>query len=183
MISDRPESLAVDSENRPHNDTGPFCRWRDGSALYAVHGVRVPAWVIERPERITPEKIGAEANSEIKRVMIERYGVARYVADSGARFIAECSADHPLKGLRNARLLEMPTEGYERPLTVVELVNSTPEPDGTHRLYHLCVNGSHYGGRAGKEVLAAVASTWRDPADTSRLMFVRPEDYSPVAET
>jgi len=45
MISDRPEILTVDEQIRPHNDTGPFCRWRDGTALYSIHGVRVPAYV------------------------------------------------------------------------------------------------------------------------------------------
>src|SRR5206468_2872627 len=46
LVCERPVLLTVDTENRPHNDQGPFCRWRDGTALYAVHGVRVPWWVI-----------------------------------------------------------------------------------------------------------------------------------------
>ena len=59
MISDRPETLLVDDRNRPHCDTGPFCRWRDGTALYSVHGVRVPAWLIERPGDLTAAKTPA----------------------------------------------------------------------------------------------------------------------------
>lgn len=43
MISDRPELLLVDNNNRPHSEDGPFCRWRDGTALYSHHGTRVPA--------------------------------------------------------------------------------------------------------------------------------------------
>ena len=158
-------------------------RFSDGWGVHAIHGVRVSGWIVERPDEITPAKIGSEGNSEIKRVMIERYGVARYVVDSGARVVAECGSDHPLLGLRGARLLEMPAEGYERPLTVIELVNSTAELDGSFRKYHLSVNPAHYDGRAGREVLAAVASTWRDPADNSQFIFARPEDYAPVAET
>ena len=180
MISDRPERLLVDDQNRPHCDDGPFCRWRDGAALYSVHGVRVPAWLIERPERLSWKLIATEQNAEVKRVMIERYGVARYVADAGGKVLDQCPADHPLLGLRGARLLSLPTESYEQPLTVIELVNSTPEPDGHCKLYHLSVNPAHYNGRAGKDCLAAVASTWRDPDDGS-LIFAQPEDYLATA--
>ena len=183
ILSDRPRHVSFDSQGRLHDETGMAVRFSCGWGVHAIHGVRVPEWVVERPAEITAAKISAETNAEIKRVMIERYGVARYVADSGARVVAQCGSDHPLLGLRGARLLEMPTDGYERPLTVVEVVNSTAEPDGSFRLYHLSVNGAHYGGRAGREVLAAVASTWRDPVDTSRLIFARPEDYCPAVES
>jgi hypothetical protein len=76
IVSDRPEVLTVDDRNRPHNDTGPFCRWRDGMSLYAVHGVYVPWWIIEDPERVTieaiREAIRTQANTEILRVMLDR---------------------------------------------------------------------------------------------------------------
>ena len=40
IVSERPIVLTVDLESRPHNDTGPFCLWRDGTALYAGAGRR-----------------------------------------------------------------------------------------------------------------------------------------------
>ena len=127
MISDRPEVLTVDEQNRPHNDTGPFCRWRDGTALYSVHGVRVPMWVIEHPERITVETIHAEQNAEIRRVMIERYGLSRYVRD--AQFVVVDADLDPLGQPR--RLLR------RGDTLVVELTNSTVDADGTRRVYHV----------------------------------------------
>ncbi|HLT03068.1 MAG TPA: hypothetical protein VK001_12855, partial [Geminicoccaceae bacterium] len=87
IVSDRPERLLVDADNRPHCDDGPFCRWRDGSALYAVHGVRVPAWIVEHPERITIDAIRKEGNVEVRRVMIDRFGMARYIAETRAKVI------------------------------------------------------------------------------------------------
>jgi len=87
IISDRPEILKVDAQNRPHCDTGPFCQWRDGSKLYAIHGVRVPAWIITNPELITPEKIQAEANAEIRREMMKIYGWDRMLADVDATLV------------------------------------------------------------------------------------------------
>ena len=87
IISDRPKTLKVDERNRPHCDDGPFCEWSDGFKLYSIHGVRVPRWVVEFPEAITVEKIDAEANAEIRRVMIERFGPGRYIHESGAKLL------------------------------------------------------------------------------------------------
>ena len=87
LVSEPPLELKIDDQNRPHCDDGPFCRWADGSRLYSIHGVRVPEWIVEHPEAITLEKIRAETNAEIKRIMRERYGESRYLRDIGARVI------------------------------------------------------------------------------------------------
>jgi len=87
IISDRPSVLTVDSENRPHGENHAFCQWRDGSKLFSWHGIRVPGWVIERPQEITPSKIDAEENVEVRRVMIERFGFDRYMLESGAKVL------------------------------------------------------------------------------------------------
>ena len=70
IISDFPEVLTVDESSRPHNDSGPFCRWRDGFSLYSVHGVRVPEWLFTHPEALTVDKIHAEQNAEVRRVIL-----------------------------------------------------------------------------------------------------------------
>ena len=87
IVSDRPEVLLVDRQNRPHCDTGPFCRWRDGSALYSIHGVRVPAWIVERPHLITAGSIRSESNLEVRRIMIERLGPGKYLAACKAKVL------------------------------------------------------------------------------------------------
>jgi hypothetical protein len=126
IVSERPETLLVDAQNRPHCDTGPFCRWRDGVALYSVHGTRVPAYVVERPEQITVEKIHAETNAEVRRVMVERYGLHRYVRDARFEVVHSDidSVGQPRRLLRRDDLL------------IVELTNSTEDGDGTRRMYH-----------------------------------------------
>jgi hypothetical protein len=87
MISDRPEVLLADSQNRPHCEDGPFCYWRDGSSLYSYHGIRVPVRIIEHPEKITAKEVLAEQNAEVRRVMIERVGMERFLSEAGARMI------------------------------------------------------------------------------------------------
>jgi len=42
IVSDFPEILKVDEQNRPHNEHGPSHRWRDGFEIYHLHGVRFP---------------------------------------------------------------------------------------------------------------------------------------------
>jgi hypothetical protein len=157
IISDRPEILLVDDQNRPHCDTGPFCKWRDGSALYAVHGVRVPAWIIERPERITVNKIDEEQNSEIRRIMIARYGESRYVQDSGSFSVSEDSFGTLYrKEVKN-----------DEPIVMVRVMNSTPEPDGTVKPYWIRVPPTM------KTAREAIAWTFGMTAD----------EYQPSVET
>jgi hypothetical protein len=132
VISDFPEVLKVDNANRPHCATGPFCRWRDGFALYAWHGIRVPAWIIEHPERVTIAGINAETNAEIRRVMIDRYGYERYLQESGA---VEISADVD-EGGEVMRLFTMPADDDTgRPMRCLLVANSTPDPDDSRRRY------------------------------------------------
>ncbi len=132
MISDRPEILTVDEQNRPHNDDGPFCRWRDGTALYSVHGVRVPGWVVEHPDRITAETIENEKNVEVRRIMIEKFGLARYVQD--AQF-EELDVDKDPLG-QPRRLLRRDD------IVIVELTNSTIDANGSRRVYHIACESS-----------------------------------------
>ena len=82
IVSDFPEVLKMDDQNRPHCADGPSHRWRDGWELYYWHGVAVTQQIIERPETITIEQIKSEASAEVRRVMIERmaYDVALAVA-------------------------------------------------------------------------------------------------------
>ena len=129
MISDRPEILLVDEQNRPHCDTGPFCKWRDGFSLYAIHGVRVPQYVVETPALIEIKDIENENNLEVKRVMIDRYGSDRYMQDSGAQLV---------QSDRYGELYVKPIQGDET-ITMVKVINSTPEPDGTNKIYWLRV--------------------------------------------
>jgi hypothetical protein len=67
------------------------------------------------------------------------------------------------------------------PIIMVDLLNSTPEPDGSVKRYLLRVDPNAYGGEASRDCLAAVASTWRMP--DGALAFKRPSDYSPIFES
>jgi hypothetical protein len=87
IVTENPEFIHMDAQDRPHCDDGPSHRWRDGWSLYHVHGVRVPDFVIMRPHEITPAIIKAEDNQEVRRVMIDRYGPQRYLHETKAELI------------------------------------------------------------------------------------------------
>lgn len=55
--------------------------------LYFWHGVLVPAFVVTKPEWITADMALKEENAEVRRVMIERMGMERFISESGAELI------------------------------------------------------------------------------------------------
>lgn len=73
-----------DPEGRLHCDDGPAIE-SDVGDWYLVHGVMVPKQVVLSPETITARHIDAEKNSEVQRVMIERWpgGWDRYLRTCG----------------------------------------------------------------------------------------------------
>ena len=123
FVAERHTTLHRDERGRLHCEDGPAVAYPDGWQIHAVHGVRVPGWVIDAPERITVETIEAEHNSEIQRVMIERFGWDRYAAEAGAEVV-----DHDERWGTLRRRGEM---------LWLEVVNRSPEPDGTFRRYML----------------------------------------------
>jgi hypothetical protein len=114
---------------RLHNETYAAIE-SDVENLYFWHGVLVPAFVVTRPEWITVKHIEQEENAEVRRVMIERYGLARYIVDSGAK---EVAAD-------DFGVLYRKDLTGDEPIVMVKVVNSTAEPDGTFKDYFLRVH-------------------------------------------
>jgi hypothetical protein len=129
LFSDRPELYAFDEEDRPHGLTGPAIRYRDGFALYAAHGVRVREQIIMRPDTITVAEVDAETNAEARRVMIDRMTPERFLRESGAQ---------PIHADETGELYRRELVGDE-PLQLVRVVNATPEPDGSKKIYWLRV--------------------------------------------
>ncbi|WP_288972190.1 DUF6745 domain-containing protein, partial [uncultured Mesorhizobium sp.] len=77
IVSDFPEVLRVDDQNRPHCENGPSHRWSDGWSLYHWHGVRVPAEWIENRKTINPAEILRAENVEQRAAGCDIVGWAR----------------------------------------------------------------------------------------------------------
>jgi hypothetical protein len=124
-----PTVVKVDDRNRLHSESGPAFAWLDDIQDYYWHGVRVEQYVVDNPERITVAEIEAEANVEVRRIKIERFGQTRYLLDSSAR---EIHRD-------DYGTLYRKEERGDEPLVMVNVVNATPEPDGSFKDYFLRV--------------------------------------------
>jgi len=177
VVAVRPEVVLVDDRRRLHAENAPAFRWL-GVDDYWHHGVLMPSNLAADKSLITAARIDAETNAEVRRVLIEWFGVALYVRESGAGIV---HADVDQYG-RPRRLLRRDVPGDE-PIVMIEVTNSTAEPDGSFRTYMLRVDPNAYGGRASRECHAAVASLCRRKSDRAQLYFKRPEDYAPRIET
>ena len=129
FISAKPEYIHRDEQGRLHCETGAAVRYPDGFSVFAIHGVRVPEKVVASPETITVQEIESKKNTEVRRVMIGRYGLERYLMDSGAEEIHRDDF-----GILYRKALP-----EDESLVMVKVVNSTPEPDGSFKDYFLRV--------------------------------------------
>jgi hypothetical protein len=85
IICDRPSELHRDETGRLHRGDGPALSYPDGFALHAWRGMPIPADFTGTLAGLTVERIGAESNAELRRVMLEHFGYDRYLAEIGAR--------------------------------------------------------------------------------------------------
>ncbi|WP_443063854.1 DUF6745 domain-containing protein [Streptomyces sp. NBC_00659] len=129
VISERPLSLHRDEAGRLDRGDGPALRYADGFELCAWRGMPVPRTFLDELTALTPERIRDEENAELRRVMLEYYGYDRYLDESGAV---------PVHRDETGVLWRVELAGDED-VVMVEVVNSTPEPDGTNRTYWLRV--------------------------------------------
>ena len=155
FLSERPVSLSFDANDRLHNADGPAVSFKDGYRQYYWHGVWVPAQAIENEP--TVEAVEREPNIEVRRVLIERFGLQEYLFTSGAK-VADVD--------QGGTLYRKNIPGDE-PLVMLHVVNKTPEPDGSYKDYFLRVPPTM---RTARE---AVAWTFGLDADS----------YKPVVET
>jgi len=129
FICRNPTVVKIDANARLHSDDGPSLQFADGYSMYCWAGVNIDPELVLNPTSLTVDRIESEPNIELRRVMIEKYGTARYIEDSGALVVAEddCGV-----------LLRKEIPGDE-PIVIVKVVNSTAEPDGTYKTYFLRV--------------------------------------------
>ena len=157
IISDRPEIISMDENDDLHSLEGSALKYRDGYAKYVVHGVEVPDWIIEEKHLITAEKVDAEQNAEVRRVMIDIMGQEAYLTTGNA---VEIHRDD----FGTLYSKEVPDD---ETIVMVKVVNSSPEPDGSIKDYFLRVPPTM------KTAHDAVAWTFGKTADT----------YKPVQQT
>jgi len=90
IISDRPKTLRVNARNQPHCEDGPFCEWRDGTALFSINGVRVPEWVVMKSKNdITAKEVFSLTNAEQRAQAIKKVGIGALLSELESKTIDE----------------------------------------------------------------------------------------------
>lgn len=151
--------IYVDEHGRPHREDGPAIDWlrtsfedflrKHPDSHYVWHGTIVPDWIVLNPHKITIEDIIQEPNQEVRRVMIERTDIRRLIKhcgrvrhkdDHGTLWDIQIPQPHNNQHIDPHRWFNISNRGGSvNNFCVVEVVNGTPEPDGTYRTYFLRV--------------------------------------------
>jgi len=165
VLCERPTRVVRDHDSRLHNDVGPAVLYPDEWFIAATHGEVVPASVIEGAIEIGPSRIQALEPPHLRDAVMSRFGRQRYIAivaadaaliaqerDQGIarvtlemfrpdRFVAETGRviDSDLDRDGQMRRLWRAERVSDPAVVMVEVVNSTPEPDGTRQHHFLRV--------------------------------------------
>ncbi len=134
FVCEYPVHSRLDPEHRFHDESGPALKFSDDFTAHFWHGRRVTRDTIESPETITVEQIEREKNVETRSILVERYGLERFIIDSGAKKISEDEC-----GVLYHKVFTASDLLTDEPLVVVMVDNSTPEPDGTRQRFFLRV--------------------------------------------
>ncbi len=129
VLTDRPTALHRDNLGRLHHGEGPALSYPDGWGLHAWRGMPIPGDLAARLAELTVAEIQCEPNAEIRRVMLEHFGFDRYLRECNAVRVHEDECG----------VLWSVAMPRDEPLVMVEVINATPEPDGTRRTYFLRV--------------------------------------------
>lgn len=116
IFQHRHSELHTDETFRLHNESGPAVRYRDGYSVWAIDGIRVNEKIVMHPETLTVKEINAEQNQDIRSIMINRFGWARYLQESNAECIDY--RDNETEGTKEAL--------YKSPLGGMRLVVTCP---------------------------------------------------------
>ena len=113
IVSDFPEYIRINNENRPHCENGPSHRWRDGWELFHWHGVAIPGeWV--SGQKPSAREALTWSNIEQRRAACEIVGWANILAELDAKVIDKDEDDE----IGTLLEVEIPDSGKERFLQV-----------------------------------------------------------------
>lgn len=90
VICDRPKTIKLNDQFKKHSTSGPAIEFRDGFRIYAYNDYTIPndkSWIIDSPENINVNNINNENNAEIRRIMIDIFGIEKYLKESGAEYL------------------------------------------------------------------------------------------------
>jgi hypothetical protein len=132
-----------------------------GSKVYYYENIMIPSHYIEKPDSLNVKDIITHPNTEVRYVGLKLYGFERLMTEKQMRIL---DADKNT----GAKLLQFKFDDSQlEPYTIVRVINSTAELDGTFKPYYLTVPPDM------KTARQAIAWTFR----------MTEKEYAPYQET
>lgn len=128
-LMERQTVLETDARGRLHHATGPALAYPDGWSLFAWKGTVVPRWLIEQPQSITGYAIAREREPVLRRCMIDIMTPEKFIQRGHA--IRHHEDDTGVLWVKIWHRWDA--------WAAVEVVNGSPEPDGSYKHYYLQV--------------------------------------------
>ena len=133
-----------------------------GTVLYMWNGTRIPEKFWVSPDELTIEDVFEQKNAETRRACLSIYGLDRIERSDKVKVLHEDEKT-------GAKMFEFQLMDNLEPIRFVRVINSTPDPDGTEKIYYLCIPADE----KIKTCRDAIAWTFSKEA----------KDYNPVVET
>jgi hypothetical protein len=135
VLTDRPTVIRRDREGRLHAENGPALVYADGFRLYAWHGIRMPADVVECAWSV--QQIMTEPDAEVRLCAIERMGWDEFVRNARLTEVDQCP--DPANPGQRLLLYDVPPTVLYSPVRVLIRANATVERDGSRDAFGLMV--------------------------------------------
>lgn len=130
-LTERPHFIKTDAGGLLHADEGAAVAWPSGAMpMWRWHGLPVAEHVMAPVETMDARRIRRERSVIQRDVMIERFGLEKFMRECGAK---------PAHGDEAGTLWVVKHPIPRRRVAAVEVVNGTPEADGSYRRYFLRV--------------------------------------------
>jgi len=87
VISEKPLKFHINERVEFSHEEERALEFKDGFGIYSINGVTIPDFIIEDASKITAKLIKKEQNLEIRRIMIDRMGISKYLDEVRAKVL------------------------------------------------------------------------------------------------
>lgn len=133
LVCDRPLFYRFNERDELHCTDGPALEFPDGWSIWAINGISVTEQIVMHPETLTPQEIEGQRDVEVRRIMMERYGVEKFIKSVSASLIHQTVFNE-----RTCQLWRY-HQTDDEDVTLLKVTNATAEPDGSFKDYWLRV--------------------------------------------
>jgi hypothetical protein len=98
IVCRRPIQTLLNDKKEFHCTDGPAILWRDGSGLYFSNGVPMKKnYILTPASYLDPICIATERNAEVRRELVRKIGIDRFISKYGNNVLDACTLNNDLE--------------------------------------------------------------------------------------